>query len=189
MGHGGEGRLDDPPGLGGRGGGPDGGSGHQRHAGDAARGRPSSKTAHETEVLLLHHLLQHGDAAVGDLPDYRHQLVDSPGLPADQLATAGVEGGGVAHQEDVAPGLLRGLQGALSDEEISDEKLLAALLGVVQLLAGDVRLVARLHVVAGSQELLGGHPARHLVLVPGQPLKQTRLDVDFQPVLDAQTLK
>ena len=29
----------------------------------------------------------------------------------------------MAHQEDVAPGLLRGLEGALSDEEISDEKL------------------------------------------------------------------
>ena len=59
------------------------------------------------------------------------------------------------HQEHVSPGLLRGLERALRDEEIADEEMAACLLHrVVQLLAADVWLVAGLPVIARSDQLL-----------------------------------
>ena len=86
----------------------------------------------------------------------------------------------MSYQQHVAPRLLRGLERALRDEEVPDEELLAGLLHrVVQLLAADVRLVPGLDVVPGRDQLPRRHPARHLVLVPGQPLKQSRLYVDL----------
>ena len=67
------------------------------------------------------------------------------------------------------------LECALGDKEVPDVELLAGLGGLLQLIGGDVRLVGQLDVVAGSSQLLTRHPVRHAVLVPGQPLKQTRL--------------
>ena len=65
-----------------------------------------------------------------------------------QLATAGVQRGGVTEHQQVPPGLLGGLQctvqhntplcvkhlqGALGDEEVSDEELLARLLQLLDI--------------------------------------------------------
>lgn len=86
----------------------------------------------------------------------------------------------MSDQQHVAARLLRGLERALRDEEVPDKELSAGLLhGVVELLAADVRLVPGLDVVARRDQLAGGHPTGHLVLVPGQPLEQSRLDVDL----------
>ena len=60
-------------------------------------------------------------------------------------------------------------------------------LGVLKLLTADVGFVAGLDIVPGSDQFLGRHPAGHLVLVPGQPLEQTRLDVDLQFVRQAES--
>ena len=92
---------------------------------------------------------------ITDLPDDGHELVDLSGLPAHQLPAAGVEGGGVPYQQHVASRLLRGLERALRDEEVADEELAAGLLHrVVKLLAADVRLVAGLHIIARTDQLL-----------------------------------
>ena len=86
-----------------------------------------------------------------DLSDDGHELVDLPGLTAHQLPAAGVQGGGVTHKQHIAPRLLRGLERALSDEEVADKELATGLLHrVMQLLAANIRLVAGLHVVASS---------------------------------------
>ena len=59
------------------------------------------------------------------------------------------------YQQHVTPRLLRGLKRALRDEEVPDEELAARLLhGVMKLLTADVGLVAGLHIVTRTDQLL-----------------------------------
>lgn len=92
-------------------------------------------------------------------------------------------------KQNISSSFFRRLEGALSDEEVPDVKLLTCFLSVLQLLAADVGLVVVVHVVPAVDEVVRRHPARHGVLVPSQPLEQTRLDVDFKLVLDTKALE
>ena len=160
-------------------------------------GRLSGRRGPRDAGLRHHHvpvLLGDGHAAVGHLPHHGHHLLGrerrrSPG----QLPRARVQGRRVPHQQHVAAaasadGLVLGrLEDALRHEEVPRVVVLGRLSQrVLQLLGRDVGLVVELDVVPGGEQLLGAHPVGDAVHVPHEPLKEPRLHVDLQLVLQTQ---